>query len=275
MNDPIVVLSLGAGVQSSTLALMAAAGEFDRVPDIAVFADTGWEPRAVYLWLDWLETQLPFPVARVGAGNLREDQLTARVRGTKEKGERWAALPYFTKNPDGSRGMMRRQCTKEYKIAPIDHFIRYELLKLKPRQRAPKKLVIEEWYGISLDEIQRCKVEFAEPWRRNRYPLIEKRMTRLHCLEWMDAHGFDRPPRSACLGCPFHSEEEWARIKSGDAEEWRSVVEFDAAIRHARGMRGETFLHGSLLPIDRVEFATRAASGQVSFLDECDGVCGV
>jgi 3'-phosphoadenosine 5'-phosphosulfate sulfotransferase (PAPS reductase)/FAD synthetase len=46
------VLSLGAGVQSTTLALMAAHGEIEP-PHCAIFADTGWEPRAVYDHLDW------------------------------------------------------------------------------------------------------------------------------------------------------------------------------------------------------------------------------
>jgi len=42
----IRVLSLGAGVQSTTLALMAAEGILAK-PDAAV-ADTGWEPGRVY-----------------------------------------------------------------------------------------------------------------------------------------------------------------------------------------------------------------------------------
>lgn len=272
----ITILSLGAGVQSSTLALMAARGEVGPMPDCAIFADTGWEPRAVYDWLDWLEQQIPFPVHRVEKGNLREEQIVARERGRMgEDGSRWASLPYFTKNADGSVGLIRRQCTAEYKIQPIEKFIRAEILGLRPRQRAPKTLEVEQWYGISLDEIERCKAEFVEPWRRNRYPLIEKRMTRGHCLEWMSRNGYPMPPRSSCLGCPFHSEEEWQRIKDGPADEWESVVEFDAAIRVAGGMRGETFIHRSCKPIGEVEFSTVAASGQYSFLDECEGMCGV
>lgn len=273
----ITVLSLGAGVQSSTLALMAAHGEVTPMPDIAIFADTGWEPKAVYDWLAWLETKLPFPVSTVGSGTLRNDQITARVRAKKDdNGGRWASLPYFTREAGSAReGIMRRQCTSEYKIQPIEHFIRHELMRLRPRQRAPKALTIEQWYGISLDEITRCKKEFVEPWRRNRYPLIEKRMTRGHCLEWMSRNGYPQPPRSACLGCPFHSDEEWQRIKDGPAYEWADVVEFDAAIRHAGGMRGDTFLHRSCKPIAEIEFNTVAASGQYSMLDECEGMCGV
>ena len=39
------VLSLGAGVQSSTLLLMACHGELEL--DAAIFADTQWEPQWV------------------------------------------------------------------------------------------------------------------------------------------------------------------------------------------------------------------------------------
>jgi len=46
-------LSLGAGVQSSTMALMAAKGQIGPMPDAAIFADTQWEPRHVYTWLNW------------------------------------------------------------------------------------------------------------------------------------------------------------------------------------------------------------------------------
>src|SRR5690606_33579649 len=52
------VISLGAGVQSTTLILMAARGEFDVMPDCAIFADTQWEPKAVYEHLDWLEREV-------------------------------------------------------------------------------------------------------------------------------------------------------------------------------------------------------------------------
>lgn len=51
------VLSLGAGVQSSTLLPMAIEGELQI--DRAIFADTQWEPRAVYQWLEYL---MPLPM---------------------------------------------------------------------------------------------------------------------------------------------------------------------------------------------------------------------
>lgn len=78
MKEPIHIISLGAGVQSSCMALMAAAGEITPMPVAAIFADTQAEPKSVYVWLDWLEKQLPFPVHRVTAGNLADHSITLR-----------------------------------------------------------------------------------------------------------------------------------------------------------------------------------------------------
>ncbi|WP_337143563.1 hypothetical protein [Mesorhizobium sp. Cs1299R1N1] len=63
------------------------------MPDCAVFANTGWEPRAVYEHLEWLTSGkvLPFPVHIVSAGNIR-DQLMAAGEG-----KRCASIPAFVK----------------------------------------------------------------------------------------------------------------------------------------------------------------------------------
>lgn len=62
------VLSLGAGVQSTTLFLMSLRGELPPL-DAAIFADTQWEPKAVYKHLNWLvqlaeEAGVPLPHKR-------------------------------------------------------------------------------------------------------------------------------------------------------------------------------------------------------------------
>ena len=72
-------LSLGAGVQSSTMALMVAKGE---LPPVDVAIASASKPQTVYDWLDWLEKQAPFPVHRVNGGDLRE-RIMRRVRREK------------------------------------------------------------------------------------------------------------------------------------------------------------------------------------------------
>ena len=101
-NEPMHVISLGAGVQSSTMALMASAGELSPMPTAAIFADTQGEPASVYDWLNWLEPKLAFPVHRVTAGNLADRALTMRL----SKGRLFSKIdiPFFTRNGDGSEG---------------------------------------------------------------------------------------------------------------------------------------------------------------------------
>ena len=91
------IISLGAGVQSTTMALMAARGEIAPMPNCAIFADTGAEPLAVYRHLDWLEGVLPFPVYRVSAGNLR-DEIVGAMSGNNRMDAR---PPFFTNSGGG------------------------------------------------------------------------------------------------------------------------------------------------------------------------------
>jgi hypothetical protein len=258
-------LSLGAGVQSSTLALMIAHGEIEPV-DAAIFADTGWEPRHVYEWLEWLEKQLPYPVYRVQKGNLREDILG------KQAGARVAAVPWHMLMPSGDRAMGRRQCTMEYKIQPLTRKAR-ELIGLAPRQRA-KGVICEMLIGISTDEALRMKPS-REAWKAHRWPLIENSMSRNDCLRWMERKDYPLPPKSSCIGCPFHNDHEWRLIKA-DPVSWADALEIDAAIRQQPKIRGQQFMHRSCKPLAEVDLSTAADHGQVDmFNNECEGMCGV
>jgi hypothetical protein len=103
--DRHVILSLGAGVQSTTLALMAFRGDLPAScapPMAAVFADTGFEPKRVYEHLLWLTQtlcdELPVHIVRAMRPNgtpahIREDT-EAIVRG---ESTRLANPPVFVK----------------------------------------------------------------------------------------------------------------------------------------------------------------------------------
>src|ERR1019366_2930017 len=209
------IISLGAGVQSSTMALMAAAGEITPMPDGAIFADTMDEPRRVYEWLDWLQRELPFPVYRVTAGDLMFAAL--RLRLSKKSGNSYLAigLPVYVLGADGKKGMGMRQCTRTYKIDPI----RKKLRELRQRED------VTQWIGISFDEAHRMK-DSRDKWCANIWPLVDMRMTRQDCLRWMGDHHYPEPPRSACTMCPFHSDKEWARMKAETPEEFAEAVTF-------------------------------------------------
>jgi hypothetical protein len=124
------IISLGAGVQSSTMALMAARGEIGPMPDAAIFADTQAEPSSVMDWLDWLETKLPFPVYRVTAGSLENDELRIRRSGKTGKLYLDGSIPAFVLKPDGKKGLLGRKCTADYKIIPLQRKVK-ELTGIK------------------------------------------------------------------------------------------------------------------------------------------------
>ena len=88
----MTVLSLGVGVQSSTMALMAAKRELT-MPDCAIFADTGFEPKGVYQYLNFLKKTLPFPIYVVARSNIRED-----IIPWIKEGKRMPNAPFFTKD---------------------------------------------------------------------------------------------------------------------------------------------------------------------------------
>lgn len=257
-------ISLGAGVQSTTMALMAAHGEIGPMPDCGIFADTGWEPKAVYEHLRWLRSPnvLPFPVHVVSAGNLRDDTLA----GMNSARQRFAPVPWFILSPRGKVGMGRRQCTKEYKLRPIQRKIVELLGGKRPKGGA------EVWIGISLDEASRQRPSRVQ-YIVNRHPLLELRMKRRDCLAWLSERGYPAPPKSSCIGCPFHDDEQWRGLTPA---EFADAVEVDRAIRSQPRMRGQQFMHSSLKPLDQVDLSTAEDRGQLNlFINECEGMCGV
>lgn len=158
VDDPLRVLALGAGVQSTYLFLASVHGELPRL-DCAIFADTQYEPKGVYEHLTWLETigkQAEIPIIRCTVGDLRQDSIEFRQHRKSVDGKRYASVPFYVENPDGTKGQIRRQCTGSYKIVPMERVIREQLLGLRRGQRAPREAVVEQWIGISFDENQRC-----------------------------------------------------------------------------------------------------------------------
>lgn len=269
------VLSLGAGVQSSTLALMLDRREFGREypkPDFAVFADTGAEPEAVYEWLTYLETQLSFPVHRVKKGDLEKDSL--RVKRSGRSGKRYlrTLVPFFTLNDEGDKGILFRKCTADYKIRVIISSLR----RLCRIPRGAKTRHVVQYLGISSDEAHRMKPA-KDAWTEHRYPLVEHNISRADCIAWMEANGFPRPPRSACVFCPYHSDREWLRLRNEDAAGFERAVQFEREVQR-KALRDEVlsgvpFLHSSRVPLDQVTF--KDDESNEGWGNECEGMCGI
>ena len=273
------ILSLGAGVQSSTMALMANAGAFGPLPDYAIFADTGWEPKKVYEHLKWLKTQLKYPVIicknHLKSGSIKEDIVNEI---SKEKG--FLHIPFFAKNTDtGKIGIGPRQCTRNYKITPINRKIRH-LIGLKDRQRFPRSIWVEVWVGISTDEAMRMKPS-REKWIKNIWPLIDKNMSRQACLDWYDGKNYRTPAKSSCIGCPYHDNTLWNEIKKESPEEFEEACKIDDMMRHSANNKNiERYLHRRGEPLRSIDFdkllQKKKKDDQLDlFNNECEGMCGV
>ncbi|MBF6328753.1 hypothetical protein [Nocardia transvalensis] len=288
LDARLQLLSLGAGVQSTTLALMACRGEVlpngdSMRVDGAIFADTGWEPRRVYEHLDRLAAELAragIPLYRVSKGNLRADTLDPNAR--------FVSIPYYTLAPEGTmvrdeitehdnhghpvivgysdprpatraerEGMGRRQCTYEYKLKPINRAVRMLLGATPPGYRTvPRGRVAEQWIGFSTDEVHRVNDRPENRYTRKRYPLLELGMSRKDCERWLRAAGWGAVAKSACIGCPYHGNRQWREMRDHYPDEWADVVDFDRRIRKggtrtgAAQLDGEAFLHRARVPLE-------------------------
>ena len=261
----------------SILALMADRGEYGLSrPDVAIFADTGWEPPDVYEHLEWLKGELSYEVTTVSAGNIRDNLLA----GVRPNGRRYLGIPAYLKGSDGGLGISRRLCTDDYKIRPIQNWLR-DRLGLEPGRRAPKDIQVEMWLGISVDEIMRQKPSRDE-WITRKYPLIERGFSRGQLLTWFtENYPGRRLPRSSCVGCPYRSDAEWKTLKRTNPESFREAIEVDEAMRRDADVRnaitekgGEAFLHGSRVPLKDVDFSETDSYEDV-MAQECEGLCGI
>ena len=261
------VLSLGAGVQSTVMALLSKSGDLPPV-DYAVFADTGAEPVGVYDHLKWLSDELPFPVYITSKGNLRDDIKSAI------QGKRFVSVPFYTESDNERGGLLRRQCTREYKVDPIAKKQR-EMMGLKKGARFPKDQYVEQWIGISTDEAVRMKPSRLK-WQENRWPLIELGMSRQDCIQWFEKNYPGRTlAKSACTFCPYHNDAMWRDMKMNDKKSWDDAVAMDKLIRPGIRTKQRCFVHRSMKPLDEVDFRNLEDMGQINmFGNDCEGMCG-
>ncbi len=269
-------LSLGCGVQSSTIAEMMVEGNLEPV-DLALFADTGDEPEYVYDQRDYLKKRLDsvgIPLVTVH----KESIIDAIYRSK----DRFAPIPAHTKL-EGKTAILRRQCTREYKIDPIEKRIKRKLLKeghakltSDNKTRMNMDVYITTTLGISLDESTRMK-DNRRSWIKNIWPLVARRMTRLDCINWLKKQGLPIPQKSSCRICPFHSHDHWKWVKENWPQDWEHVIKVDDFLRSegahfTASLKADIFLYRGTVPLKDIDFDK--PSPQLDFFELCDeGYC--
>lgn len=292
------VLSLGGGTQSCALALMSARGDIDRL-DAVVFADTQGELPETYAYLDRIitpalaEAEIPYYV--VTAGNLYDALMSPEPQANNP------TPPAHVRNPDGSKGRIGAyRCSYDYK----QRVIARQVKALCGPRGAWKRSTVEQWIGMSTDELsrmkpdrgcrcghvyashparghcERCGCERFDNWRINRWPLIELGMRRSDTIRWFGEHGYPTPPRSACWFCPNGGNARWRDLRDNKPDLWERAVVLDETIRGGGGFnnrggeafRGQLFLHGSCQPLATADIRSSAEvaadNGQHGLFDE-------
>ncbi len=260
---------------------MSSSGELPRV-EAAIFADLGREKRKTYEYLDfllkWQQENNGIPILVVTKMNLFKDLL----KQENSTGQRFASIPAYTKGDDGQTGMLRRQCTNEYKIAQVDRAIR-ERLGVENLRGQKVKL----WKGISIDEWDRMSNP-ESLWKTHVYPFtgysvtrddsmrlpdeMTRPMTRREIVAWYHKNGLPVPTKSSCVFCPYQSELSWASMKRNDPEDFEAACQVDEALRDStqKGIRQPAFLHESLKPLRTIRFSDDASG---LWKGECSGEC--
>ena len=280
VTAPLRILSFGAGVQSSYVARMSIVGDIEPF-DHVIFADTGDEPESVYTNVKWWEQRFADAGVKfhhVGRlSSIAADLRLAVVGDVKSLPN----PPLHVRNPDGSKGIIRRKCTRDYKVAPIQRKLRELVGVAGKRHNHITEALATQTFGISWDETQRMR-DPDYTWLRNDYPLVDRRITRQDCIDEMAADDrFPTPARSACWHCPFHSDAEWRYLRDEEPEAFAKAVALDGDIRTGRmlqgmGLNGTPYLHSSLVPLGDVDFDNAEDRGQGVLWDaECEGMCGL
>jgi hypothetical protein len=250
------ILSLGWGIQSYTLAAMSACGDIEKV-DCAIHADTLHESALTYefarKWKAWLIDK--------GVKVITVINPTGDLMKSIQIGQTY--MPVFTIGKNGKKGQALRSCTDRWKIVPMHRWL----------QENRKGQSVEMWIGISTDEALRMKPSGVK-YITNRWPLIEKGMSREDCRGYLEDHKLEVPPKSACTFCPYHNSYEWRRIQH-NALDWQEATTIDKAIRNIRPPL-RLFVHPARKPLETIDLRTEQEKGQMNLWDEeCSGICGV
>ena len=234
------ILSFGAGMQSTALALMSCENSLSLkkgqpmphpdVPiyDLVIFCDLGMEP-------SWVMDQVMFTQDACEQVKISFKILDSPLHEDfmRNFGERrTVGIPWWTLRGDGHKAKMPRNCTIDYKIEVIAKYVRWEVLGYRKGQRLrPEDRKAHEMHmGFSYEEQKRCK-ESTNPMFVNHYPLVEMKLVRADNYAYIrDVWGLETRA-SACTFCPFHRNYFFRYLRENLPEEYAQLVMVDELLR--------------------------------------------
>jgi 3'-phosphoadenosine 5'-phosphosulfate sulfotransferase (PAPS reductase)/FAD synthetase len=185
------ILSFGAGVQTTALAILAYQGkvQFDR----AIFADTGAEKPETYWYMENYTKPL---FEKMG--------MTLEIVKAKEQ------APEYYYRTKGTPNVMNRMCSSEFKVRPMAKVMSKEDIRL---------------IGFSSDE--GFRVERAKFPEHKSFPLYDLHLSGEDCHHIISDYGWPVPIKSSCYFCPFQSWSQWNWLKNIHPELIKRAVEME------------------------------------------------
>lgn len=146
-----------------------------------------------------------------------------------------------------------RGCTAKYKIQPVLTFLRDNYgVSLKHK--------VGQWLGITVDEWSRMTTSKVRA-SVLMYPLIDLGLSRDDCELYLHEQGIPVPPKSACIGCPYHSDAMWQLLTDEQVEDAANfeegvnqMIAQDEMLRNLPYFANGARLHPSMVPIDERPF---------------------
>lgn len=235
-NNKTQIWASGGGVQSAAIAALIVRGLYK--PDLAVIVDTEREQSTTWSYMDSVITPALSAVCVTLQRVAKSQYATVDLYGGKDGDS--LLVPVFT-TQGGEIGKLPAYCSNEWKRRVVQRWASAQGVK-----------ECDMWLGISVDEMRRM-TPGTDKWK-NRYPLIEQRMTRDDCVALVERMGWPTPPRSSCWMCPNHTQEEWRDIKENKPDDWEKAVQFDKEIRKKDP---HAFLHSDGIPLDKADLEER------------------
>ena len=259
-SDKVQVFSSGGGTQSCCIAALIVQGKLPK-PDICVIADTGYENRKTWEYLDSVVRPalqgVGVEVCKILASEWSAPWVRTNDPAFCQSGH--LMLGCFT-DMNGCVSKLSGYCSHAWKVEPIDRWLSQE--------RGLTRSKFQKWIGFSRDEVKRIfRMAKGEEYGKGliRFPLLTDCPTTRHeAIRIVERMGWPTPPRSRCWMCPNQSDYEWREIHN-DSEMWKLATEFEDAIR-ARDPHA--FCHKSGVPLREVDlteeddlFAGKCESG--------------
>ena len=249
----LTVLNFSGGKQSSCILWMVLRGDLPRpVPFIVLTADPGMEDSRTYEYVAMMQglcKEAGIEAYTVPGPNLYEDLISYRERGVS-----WMDHPaYWVLKEDGSVGRMRQQCTKAYKVKPMDRFLRgwmEENLGIRRKATPPAHCVVK-WIGFSYNETCRIKPS-RERYIRFEYPLVDTLMADDDVLAYFEDNGLPVPPRSVCTACFANTPRYFRDMMHERPQDWERTCLVDDYIRCMRAIQitqGDVFITKDCVPL--------------------------